>query len=161
MLRRDLIAFGAAIALSASVPALASGQKAGAIEIQHPWARPTPPGAPTGGGYLTLVNHGSTPDRLLGGSTPVADRLEVHEMSMQGSIMRMRKLDDGVAIPANGTAELKPGGLHIMLIGLKKPLKLGDRVPAKLRFEKAGEVAVEFVVQNPPMPGAARKREGM
>lgn len=155
MLRRTLFALAAAAALTAAVPALAHDFKAGPIQIKHPWIRPTPPGAPTGGGYATLVNTGSTPDRLLGGSTPAAGRLEVHEMSMDGSIMRMRKLDNGVAIPPGGTVELKPGAYHFMLIGLKAQLKVGDRVPAVLRFEKAGEVKVEFTVETPAMPTSA------
>lgn len=156
MFRRTFFALATAAALAAAVPALAHDTKAGALQIKHPWIRPTPPGAPTGGGYLTIVNTGPKPDRLLGGSTQAAARLEVHEMSMDGAIMRMRKLDDGVAIPPGGTVELKPGGMHIMLIGLKAPLKVGDRVPAILRFERAGEVKVEFAVETPPAPAAAR-----
>lgn len=158
MHRRSLIALASALAVTVATPVLAHDFKVGPIEIKHPWARPTPPGAPTGGGYFTLVNTGTTPDRLLGGSTPAAGRLEVHEMSMDGGIMRMRKLDKGLAVPAGGTVELKPGGLHIMLIGLKAPLKVGDRVPATLRFEKAGEVKIQFQVQTPPTPGAGHDK---
>lgn len=153
MNRRHLFALAAGLSLAAAVPAVAQSAKAGAISIQRPWVRPTPPGAPTGGGYVTLVNSGSQPDRLLGGSTPVAARLEVHEMSMDGSIMRMRKLENGLALAPGKTVELKPGGLHLMLIGLKRPLKPGERVPVTLKFERAGEVAVTFMVQTPPAAG--------
>ena len=157
MHRRFFLTLAAATAVAVSSPVLAKDAKAGPIRIETLWARPTPPGAPTGGAYMTLVNTGAQADRLLGGSSPVSARLEVHEMSMADGIMRMRKLD-GLAIPAGGTVALKPGGLHIMLIGLKQPLKIGDRVPATLRFEKAGEVAVEFRVQAPPAAAPAHAR---
>ena len=90
------------------------------------------------------------PDRLLSGTTPAADRLEIHEMSVTDGIMRMRALPDGLAIAPGQTVKLAPGGYHIMLIGLTKPLALGDHVPARLKFEKAGEVEVSFIVGSPP-----------
>jgi copper(I)-binding protein len=149
MQRRFFIGLLALAALSAG-PVNAQPAKSKAIDIQRPWLRPTPPGAPNGGGYMTIVNNGAAADRLLGGSTPVAARIEVHEMSMDGSIMRMRKLDAGLALPPGKAVELKPGGLHIMVMGLKRPLKAGERVSVTLRFEKAGAVTIDMPVQAPP-----------
>jgi hypothetical protein len=98
---------------------------------------------------MTIVNSGRSADRLLGGSSPASGRFEIHEMSMAGGVMSMRRLDKGLEIPPGGTVTLKPGGFHIMFIGLAKPFKLGDRVPATLQFEKAGSVKVEFLVRQP------------
>jgi hypothetical protein len=84
----------------------------------------------------------------------VAERVELHSMQMQGDVMRMRQVD-AIELPAGATVELAPGGLHLMLMGLKSPLKAGERLPLVLRFEKAGELKTELVVGNPAMPGAA------
>lgn len=130
-----------------AVPALAHDYTAGALKIGHPWARATPKGAPVGGGYLTITNTGSEPDRLIGGSSPVAKEFEVHEMSMDHGVMKMRPVDGGLEIPPGKTVTLKPGGLHAMFVGLNQPLKQGDKVPATLEFAKAGKVQVEFLVE--------------
>jgi len=132
----------------------------GALRIIHPWSSPTPPGAPTAVGYLSIINTGATPDRLLGGSTPAAAKLELHEMSSVGGVMRMRPLPGGLVLPPGGTVTLSPGGDHFMFIGLKRPFALGDRIPATLNFEHGGSVRVEFHVDPPayhpsPMPGMA------
>ena len=121
----------------------------GALRIEHPWARPTVAGQSVGGAYLGLRNGGSTPDRLLGDSSPAATRLEVHEMRMDGDVMRMREVA-AIDLPAGKAVKLEPGGFHLMLIGLKAPLKAGDKLPLKLRFEKAGEVEVTLVVGSGP-----------
>ena len=121
--------------------------KLGAIAIGHPYARATVAGQPTGGGYLTLENKGGD-DRLLSATVGVSGAVELHSMSMDGDVMRMRQVD-AIALPAGQTVELKPGGLHIMFVGLKAPLKAGDRFPMKLKFEKAGEVTVEVTVLPP------------
>ncbi len=121
--------------------------KLGAIAIGHPYARATVAGQPTGGGYLTLENKGGD-DRLLSATAGVSGAVELHSMSMDGDVMRMRQVD-AIALPAGQTVELKPGGLHIMFVGLKAPLKAGDRFPMKLKFEKAGEVTVEVTVLPP------------
>lgn len=136
-------------ALAVAVPALAHEYSVGALRIGHPWSRPSPVGAPAGAGYMTVTNTGSTEDRLTGGSTPVAARLEIHEMSMTGGVMKMRPVTGGLVIPAGDTATLAPGGYHVMFIGLKAPLKVGDHVPATLQFQKAGSVEVDFLVQTP------------
>lgn len=127
--------------------------KVGSIEIQHPWARATPKGAAVAGGYLKVTNNGTTPDRLIGGSVDVAQKFEIHEMSMDGGVMKMRELKDGLEIPPGATVELKPGSYHIMMMNLAHPLGKGEKVKASLEFEKAGKVDVEFAVQ--PIGGSA------
>ncbi|GAB4555054.1 MAG: hypothetical protein Tsb007_11700 [Rhizobacter sp.] len=129
----------------ASLAAHAHSFKLGAIEIGHPYARATAPGQPSGGGYLSLSNAGAN-DRLLSASAEVSKAVELHTMTMEGDVMRMRQVD-AIELPAGKKVELKPGALHIMFIGLKAPLKQGDKFPLKLRFEKAGEVTVEVNVE--------------
>jgi periplasmic copper chaperone A len=133
----------AALLLSAG-PAIAHDYRAGDIEIGHPWTRATPPSARVGGGYLTLNNEGGSPDRLVGASSPVAGRVEIHSMDMTDGVMRMRRLPDGIAIPAGGTVELAPGGLHLMLVDLAAPIEENGRVPLTLQFEHAGPVEIEL-----------------
>jgi copper(I)-binding protein len=133
-------------AITAGASARADDYKVGALQIAQPWARATPKGAPVGGGYLKITNTGTEPDKLVGGSSDVADRFEVHEMSMDGGVMKMRPTN-GVEIKPGQTVELKPGGLHVMFVGLKKPLVQGQKIKGTLSFEKAGKVDVEFTVQ--------------
>ncbi|EAU42539.1 hypothetical protein FP2506_06856 [Fulvimarina pelagi HTCC2506] len=142
-----LLAVSAALTLAVSTLAFAHDYKAGDIAIGHPWTRATPPNAPVGGAYMTLDNQGSAEDRLLGGSTPIAEDVQIHEMGMADGVMTMRELPDGLTVPGGEAVELEPGGYHIMLVGLKEPLKEEDRVPLTLRFEKAGEVEVELAVE--------------
>ena len=104
-----------------------------------------------GGGFLSVQNSGSKPDRLLGGSSPAAAAVEVHEMRMEGDVMRMREIK-ALELPAGKRVTLAPGGFHLMLVGLKAPLKVGDKVPVKLRFETAGEIDVVLQVTNKPAP---------
>ena len=104
-------------------------------------------GQAVGGGFLTITNSGSREDRLLSGTTPVAAEVQLHTMTMDGGIMRMRQVADGIAIPARGSVELKPGSYHIMFMGLKRQLRQGGRVPVTLRFLRAGNVTVQFAVQ--------------
>lgn len=141
---RTLLA-GLVLAL-ASLAAAAHSFKLGEIAIGHPYARSTAPGQSTGGAYLRLENRGAD-DRLVSVSTPVAQAIELHDMQMDGDVMRMRQVKD-IAVPANQAVVLKPGGLHLMLVGLKAPLKNGDRFPLTLRFAKAGEVTVEVHVES-------------
>lgn len=136
----------------------AADYKIGALEIDSPWARATAPTAPAGGGYLTIVNKGTTADRLVTVRSPVAQAAEIHEMKMEGNIMRMRELDKGLEIPAGGTVTLAPNGFHVMLMGLKAPLKQGTKVPLTLVFEKAGSIDVELSVEG---LGATRPGKGM
>ena len=139
----------AAVALAvlwSTAAAGAHGYKLGTLEIGHPWARATPPTAPAGGGYLTVTNKGTTADRLVAVRSPAAGSVQVHEMKMEGNVMRMREVEGGLAIPPGATVALAPGGLHLMMMGLKEPLKQGERVPVTLVFEKAGSIDVELAV---------------
>ncbi len=115
------------------------------IEIQNPWARATAPGAKVGGGYMVIRNKASAPDRLVGASSPVAARVEMHVTVKEGDVMKMREVT-GYGVPANGTFELRPGGAHLMFMEIRRPFKEGEMIPVKLRFEKAGEVSAEFHV---------------
>ncbi len=137
----------AACAAMFMTPAVARDYKVGALTISQPWARATPKGAPVGGGYLTITNTGSSPDRFIGGSVEFARHVEIHEMKMDNNVMKMRMLPDGLTIKPGQTVTFQPGGYHIMFTGLKAPLVKGQPVTATLRFEKAGEVKVDFVVE--------------
>lgn len=132
--------------LLAAAPALAEDTKAGDITIEEAWTRATPPGAEVGGAYLTLSNEGESDDRLLSATTPIAGQVEIHSMNMTDGVMRMRRLPDGVAIPAGETVKLAPGGMHIMLMGLKEPITQDKQVPLTLHFEKGGKIELELVV---------------
>jgi copper(I)-binding protein len=140
-----------------AAPALAEEVKAGDLVITQAWSRATPGGAKVAGGYLTIDNKGSTPDRLIGGSADVADKVQVHEMTMNNGVMSMRLLDQGLTIGPGKTVKFAPGGYHLMFLDLKSPLKRGDKVPVTLEFEKAGKVTVSFDVQGvgAPAPAAA------
>ncbi len=138
--------------------AFAQGYKLGALEISQPWARATAPTAPTGGGFLTITNKGTTPDRLIAVHSPAAGKVQVHEMKMDGNIMRMRALEHGLEIPAGATVKLAPGGFHLMMMNLKGPLKQGSKVPVTLVFEKAGSIDVELDVEG---MGATHPSHGM
>lgn len=117
------------------------------LAIETPWARATPPQAPVAGGFLTVRNTGRSGDRLLSASSPDAERVEIHEMRMDGDMMRMRRVDDGLAIAPNATLELRPGGYHLMFIKPRHPFVAGDTVTATLRFEHDGTREVRFEVR--------------
>ena len=118
----------------------------GALVIEAPWARATPGGAKVAGGYLKITNTGKEPDRLIGGSLPIAAEVEVHEMAMSNNVMRMRRLAEGLEIKPGQSVELKPGGFHLMFTGLSAGLKAGQPVKGTLVFQKAGTVEVEYRV---------------
>ncbi len=138
---------GFAVALTLTGTAAAQQYKAGSLVIEQPWARATPGGAKVAGGYMTIVNTGREPDRLLGGTLPLAGRFEVHEMKMEDGVMKMREVRGGLEIAPGQKVELKPGGYHVMFMDLNAPLKQGEPVKGQLRFEKAGTVDVEFSVE--------------
>ena len=154
-MRITILAIAAAAAIAVVTTANAHSFKIGDLEIGHPWSRATLPNAPVAGGYMTIENTGKTDDTLLGGSTPAAGKVEIHQMNMEGDIMTMRQLEDGLLIPAGETVTLKPGGYHLMLMKPQKPFKEGERVPLTLQFEKAGEVKVELAVDKPNAMGKA------
>lgn len=137
----------AAALSTAALAAHAHDYKLGALTIVHPYARATGAGQSIGGGYMKLVNGGAA-DRLVSVSADVSNSVELHEMKMEGDVMKMRQVD-AIALQAGQTVELKPGGYHLMLVGLKAPLKAGESFPMKLKFEKAGEVMVDVKVEVP------------
>jgi periplasmic copper chaperone A len=140
--------------LLASSAALAHSYSVGDIAVEHPWARPTVAGQQAGGGYMVLTNKGKQDDKLLRASSPAAARVELHTMSMDGNVMRMREVAD-IAVKAGGSVELKPGALHVMFMGLKAPLTLDSKIAVTLEFEKAGKVTVDFNVELAKAPAAA------
>ena len=143
-MNRFAIACLAVIAFA--VPSFAHEFNVGSLKIGHPWVRATPKGAAVGGGYFKITNTGKELDRLVGGSAEAAGKFEIHEMSMEGGVMKMRPLPNGIVVKPGETVEFKPGGLHVMFVGLKTPFVEGQRVKGTLVFEKAGKVEVEYVV---------------
>ncbi|MGI8526215.1 MAG: copper chaperone PCu(A)C [Pseudolabrys sp.] len=127
-------------------PAIGADVKAGALQISAAWARATPKGATIGGGYMTITNSGTISDRLIGGSSAVSDKIELHEMSMDNGVMKMRPLASGLEIKPGQTATLTPGGMHMMFVGLKQPLTQGQTFKVTLEFEKAGKVEVDYPI---------------
>lgn len=122
--------------------------------IEKPYARATMPNQPVGGAYVTIENKGATADKLIAASTPVAKKVELHTMSMDGNVMKMRGVSNIELKPAT-RLEMKPGqGYHLMLMGLQQPLKAGDTFPMTLVFEKAGKTEVSVVVQDRHMNAA-------
>ncbi|MGE7368367.1 copper chaperone PCu(A)C [Neorhizobium sp. NPDC001467] len=156
-MRTGIIRLAAASALLALPLASATAHdfKVGNLELKHPWSAKAPTVAPVLGGYLVIVNTGTEADRLVGGTTPAAERLELHESSLADGVVRMRPAKQGIEIPAGGAVSLQPGGAHIMLVGPKERPPEGGKFKATLQFEKAGPVEVEFVVQaKAPQPAA-------
>jgi copper(I)-binding protein len=148
MLQRFLASSCAGLVLAfAAISVHAHEYQLGAIVIGHPHAAATVAGQTSGGGFMKLVNQGAA-DRLLSASATVCERIEMHTMRIEGDVMRMRQLDT-IELPAGKTVELKPGGLHLMLVGLKAPLKAGESFPLKLKFEHAGQLTVEVKVEPP------------
>jgi len=139
------------LAACAALPATAHEFKAGDLEIKHPWSRATVPAAKVGGGYFTVINPTDAPDRLVGATAAVAQKVEIHQMDMKDGVMTMRPVDGGLEVPAKGELALQPGkegsGYHLMFMGLKKLLVEGEKIPGTLTFEKAGTVSVEFAVE--------------
>jgi copper(I)-binding protein len=121
--------------------------KVGALDIGHPWSRPTPKDANIAGGYLTITNKGKTVDRLIGGSSPAASQIEVHEMVDVDGMTKTRPLANGIEIKPGKTVELKPGALRIVLLGLKEPFQVGQKIKGTLVFEKAGPVEIVYNVE--------------
>jgi len=138
----------AAILLNMSAVAAAQQFKVKSIVIEQPWIRATPAGAEVAGGYMTISNTGSEPDRLIGGVLPQAGHFAVHEMKMDGNVMQMREVEGGLEIKPGQKIELNPSsGYHVMFMGLREPLKQGDTVKGQLRFEKAGSIDIEYRVE--------------
>ena len=141
---KKLILFLASIV---SASALAQDAKIGSININHPWARATPGAVKNSAAFMVFDNKGAA-DKLIGVSGDVAKDIQIHSMVTEAGVMKMREIKS-LDIPANGKAELKPGGFHVMLIGLKDGLKEGAKFPLTLKFEKAGEVTVQVTAEKP------------
>jgi copper(I)-binding protein len=140
-----------------NAPARADEVRAGDLVIAQAWIRATPGGAKIGGGYLTIANKGTMPDRLIGASADFADKAQLHEMSTKDGVMTMRPVEDGLMIDPGKTVTLAPGGYHLMLLGLKRPLREGEKIAISLEFERAGVVGIPFDVEGvgakgPPNP---------
>jgi copper(I)-binding protein len=128
--------------------------KVGNLKIENPQARATVPAQKMSGGFMKIENDSAAADKLISASSSVSKSMELHTMSMDNNVMRMREVKS-IDLPAKSKVELKPGGLHLMFIDLNKQLKAGDIIPVKLKFEKAGEVEVKFQVMGnkPPAHG--------
>jgi copper(I)-binding protein len=150
--RRRALLVAAALACSLQAAA-AEKFTVGSIEIDNPWTRATPKGSTVAGAYLTIVNKGTSPDRLVGGSMEGAAQFQVHQMIEEGGVARMRPVEGGLEIKPGDTVELKPSGYHVMVMGLQKPLGQGQHVKGTLVFQKAGKVDVEFAVLPIGAPG--------
>ena len=155
------IAYALAASLLLAAPSFAHGYKIGDLSIGHPWSRATPGGAKIGGGYLSITNNGTSPDKLVGGSLSSADHIEFHTMKMDNGVMQMRPIEGGITIKPGETVKFEPGGDHVMFMGLKSPLKEGDMVKGQLTFEKAGTVDVEYKVDAVGSAGPAGGMSGM
>lgn len=142
---RQLIAGLATVVLASS--AFAHEYTLGALHIDHPYARATAPGQPAAGAYIGLTNNGKTADKLVSATSPVAKTVEIHTMSMEDNVMKMRALEN-LEVKPGETIKMQPGsGPHIMLMGLQQTLKEGESVPVTLVFEKAGKIEVSVNVQ--------------
>ncbi|SIO22025.1 DUF1775 domain-containing protein [Vannielia litorea] len=132
----------------------------GALEITAPAAAATLPNQPVAGGFVTITNTGAEDDVLVGASSAVAGRIEVHEMAMEGDVMKMRALAEGLAVPAGETVTLKPGGYHIMFMDLAGPMEAGTSAEVELEFRDAGKVVVTFPVKPRDEIGAGGHAHG-
>jgi copper(I)-binding protein len=159
MLMMKLKMLAAALVAAACVAnAAAHEYKVQDLLVDHPWSRATPQGAKVGSGYLVIRNNGKSADRLVSVSSPNAGKVEIHQMTTTGGVMKMRPVEGGIAVQPGKTVELKPGGYHLMFMDLPAPFKQGDKIPATLEFEKAGKVDVEFNVE--ARGGKAHKGHG-
>ena len=138
-------------------PARAADYDVGSIHISTPWARATPKGASAGAGYMTVTNKGAAPDRGSCVSDDASAQCQIHSMTMDNGVMKMRPVEGGLEIKPGETVALKPGGFHMMLLDLKHPLEPGQNVKATLKFDHAGTVDVEYPIAGigAPAPGAA------
>lgn len=140
-----------------SVAASADHYQAGALKIDHPWARPTIGAVGTAAVYFKIENAGETPERLVAARTEIAEGAELHESVEEDGVAKMLPLKEGITVPAQRSVELKPLGMHVMLIGLKTQLKEGQSFPITLSFEKQGDVAIEVKIETPKDGGEAAK----
>jgi copper(I)-binding protein len=126
--------------------ALAGDVKVGSLSVSNPWSNATPKGAMVAVGYMTITNSGTTSDRLISGSADISTKLEIHNMTMESGVMKMRPAEGGIEIKPGATVEFKPGSSHLMFVDLHRSLAAKDHIKAALVFEKAGTVNVEYDV---------------
>lgn len=142
------VAFALLLGLAmANAPGRTLCANEGPIQIAEAWARATPTGAKAGAAYMTIENRGRHEDRLTGVTSAAAEHVQIHAMTMDGDVTRMREIAGGVGVPPNGSVALKPGGDHLMLLGLHRPLKAGDTVAVTLNFARAGAVVLDIPVR--------------
>jgi len=142
---------------SSTITAKAADFDVGSIHITQPWARATPKGAKSGAGYMTITNNGTTADRVNCVSSDASAQCQIHSMTMEGGVMKMRPVEGGLEIKPGETVTLAPGGFHVMLVTLKRRLETGQTIKTTLKFDKAGTVDVDYsvVAIGAPPPGAA------
>ncbi|MES1151380.1 MAG: copper chaperone PCu(A)C [Dongia sp.] len=143
----NFLLFFAAFIFGLNSAALAHEYKIGSLEIVHPWARAQLKGSDVADGFMKIINHGSTPDRLISITVDFAKTAQIHDMKMDGTTMQMVELKDGLVIPAGATVQLKPKAMHVMFLGVKDELMPDELVPGELVFEKAGRLKVEFMIE--------------
>lgn len=132
----------------------------GSLTIDRPWSRPTIGKAPNSAAYMKITNKGSAPDTLTGVKSEVAEHVQLHTVMKEGEVMRMRPVKGGIAVPPNASLELKPGGYHIMLMGLTKKLAPGDMFDLTLQFQGQGEVPIKVKVEKMGGMGAGAMKSG-
>jgi copper(I)-binding protein len=152
-----IAAIAGAAQLALSLPAVAADYDVGSIHISTPWARATPNGAAAGAAYMTVTNKGTVSDRLNCVSDDASAQCQIHSMTMENGVMKMRPVEGGLEIKPGETVTLAPGGFHMMLLDLKAPLEQGKTLKATLKFDHAGTVDVEYPIAaiGAPAPGAA------
>ena len=146
-----------------AVPVRAADYDVGTIHIAQPWARATPKGATSGAGYMTITNNGTAPDRVSCVASDASAQCQIHSMTMDGGVMKMRPVEGGLEIKPGETVTLKPASFHVMFLDLKQPLEEGKTVKATLKFDNAGTIDVAYPIAaiGAPAPGAATGGEGM
>jgi copper(I)-binding protein len=151
-----LALFAAPLVLGVTLPANAADYDLGSIHISQTWARATPNGASAGAAYMTITNKGTEPDRVSCVASDASAQCEIHTMTMDNGVMKMRPVEGGLEIKPGETVTLKPGGYHVMLVDLKHPLQQGQMVQTELKFDKAGTIKVESPIAaiGAPAPGA-------
>ncbi|MBT3070905.1 copper chaperone PCu(A)C [Rhodomicrobium sp. Az07] len=159
-MKKYLLVAATGFALSGIAAASETSYLQNGISIVQPWARPTAESAKAGAVYLSLGNKGQTADTLISAATPVAEKTEIHEHVEENGVLKMRAVQGGVKLAPGASAEFKPGGLHVMLLGLKQRLEEGTSFPLTLVFDKAGPFPIEVTVQRAPSAAGASGSHG-
>jgi copper(I)-binding protein len=145
-MRAQQFAFALFAAAALAATAQAAGHRQGGLEVAEAWSRPAAAGT-NGAGFMTVTNHGKAADTLTSVESPAAEKVEMHKTSMAGGIMSMKRLDAGLPLAPGESVTFAPGGYHLMLIRLTRPLKTGEVVPATLIFASGAKLKVEFPVR--------------